>query len=322
MKNLFAAFLMSAPTVLAADINSVIDQHILPGYAAFAREANALALDANDCQHDLKPAFNKAFDAWLMISHIQFGPIEDQGTGLAIAFWPDPKDNTGKALGRLISEQDAAITDFDAFAEVSVAAQGLFALERLLYDMPDQSDYICGLTQAITKQFAHTASALSEAWATEHAEILRTPNAENNVYKSPVEAKRVLYTALSSGLEFVQDKRLGRPLGTYSRSRPIRAEARRSGRSLHNIELSLLALHDLATRLADHDIPKTDAAFARAIRRARELEDPDLQGTATPIGRLRVEVLQQNVGSIRQTIIDEIGAALGVRAGFNSLDGD
>ena len=106
----------------------------------------------------------------------------------------------------------------------------------------------------------------------------------------------------------MHDQRLGRPLGTFDRPRPTRAEARRSGRSLTHIVLSLDALEALAVTLAG-DVPDTQAAFAAARARAVALEDPTLAGVADPAKRFKVEVLQQAVRAIQVAVIDEIGTS-------------
>ena len=86
--------------------------------------------------------------------------------------------------------------------------------------------------------------------------------------------------------------------------------------------LTLEALRDLARAFSDGPIPETEAAFEKALKRANALGDPILAGVAEPAGRIRVEALQQEVGDIQVAVTEEIGAPLGISAGFNSLDGD
>ncbi|GFE66236.1 imelysin family protein [Litoreibacter roseus] len=315
--------LLIIPSVSLADTDTLIDTHILPGYATFAAETQTLADVSGDCDPaKLEPTYHAAFDAWMGVSHIQFGPIEMQGLSLAIAFWPDPKNQTAKTLGRLILDQDDAVADAEAFSEVSVAAQGLFALEYMLYEAPPQGTYGCALIDAIATQLARHAATLNDAWIDGHAETLRGAGSDGSAYQSEAEVRRVIYTSLSTGLEFLHDQRLGRPLGSFDRPRPKRAEAWRSARSQRNIELSLAVLADLASILATGETPRTDAAFLEASQRARGLDDPALQGVADPSTRFKVEVLQQKVADLQAVVTEEIGAALGVRAGFNALDGD
>ncbi|MEO0864229.1 MAG: imelysin family protein [Pseudomonadota bacterium] len=307
-----------------ADVDRALRDHILPGHEELARATDALASNAAaDCSPaTVRPAFHAAYDAWIAIGHIQFGPIEDQALTLAMSFWPDPKDSTGKALARLISNQDAIVDDRSAWPEVSAAAQGFTALERLLYEaQPDQA-YACRLTRIVAAGLADKSADILRDWP-EFASQMTTAGADGNTrFQSPIEAQRAVYTALSTGLEFLHDQRLGRPLGTFDRPRPRRAEARRSERSLRHIQLSLAALEDLAFTLSDGELADTRAAFAAARARADDLNDPTLASVADPGGRFRVELVQQAVRAVQIAVIDDIGKPLGISAGFNALDGD
>ncbi|WP_147112527.1 imelysin family protein [Tateyamaria sp. syn59] len=319
---LAALCLSTLPAV--ADVQRTLDTHILPGHAALVEETTKLTEAAQaDCTPEaLRPAFHDAYDAWISISHIQFGPIEDQALPLAISFWPDPKDSTGKALARLTAATDPIVDDAEAFSDVSAAAQGFTALERMLYDNQPDADYACRLTQAIATGLAQKSGSIQADWPA-FATLMTTAGDDGNTrFQTPIEAKRALYTSLSTGLEFLHDQRLGRPLGTFDRPRPRRAEARRSERSLQHIQLQLEALEALATTMTDTDLTATKAAFAEARTRANALDDPALQGVADPAERFKVEVLQQSVRAIQVAVIDEIGTPLGITAGFNALDGD
>ena len=307
-----------------ADVQTVIDSHIEPGYTNLVAATTNLSIAAStDSSPDaVRPHFHRAYDAWISISHIQFGPIEDQGLSLAMAFWPDPKDSTGKAIARLTAARDQIVDEPAQFGEVSAAAQGFTALERLLYDPQSDTGYACRLTRAIATGLSTKAEAINAEWPA-FAELMNSAGeAENTRFQSGDEVNRALYTALSTGLEFLHDQRFGRPLGTFERPRPRRAEARRSERSLRNIVLSLEALEALATTLSGGDLTKTKAAFAVAIDRAGALADPALAGVANPGQRIRIEALQRIVNEIRNAVNDEIGKPLGITAGFNSLDGD
>ncbi len=304
-----------------ADTSDVIDTHILPRHQTLVAETAALAESATqDCTPEaLRPAFHSAYDAWIGISHIQFGPIEDQGLSLAMAFWPDTKNATGKAIARLTAARDPIIDDPESFPQVSVAAQGFTALELLLYEPQPDGDYACQLTRAIATGLARKATELAEGWV-DHAALLRNAGA-NTRYQSEDEAERAVFTSLSTGLEFLHDQRLGRPLGTFDRPRPRRAEAWRSERSLRHVEISLEALENLTSELVA-DTPRASAAFERALDRAQSLDDPGLQGVADPASRFRIEALQQAVADVQLAVGEEVGKPLGITAGFNSLDGD
>ncbi|WP_299507498.1 imelysin family protein [uncultured Roseobacter sp.] len=308
-----------------ADLIAVRDDHILPRYAAFAEAAGALEASAEtDCTAAaVLAAYHAAYDAWIGVSHIQFGPIEARGTALSLSFWPDPKDRTGKAMTRLIASQDPVVANAEAFAQVSVAAQGFFALERLLTEPQDNVEYACTYTRAISGHIAQAARDLSADWQGDFGETFVTPGAAGNTtYLSPGDADRAVYTALSTALEFMHDQRLGRPLGTFDRPRPNRAEARRSGRSARHVVLSLEALQEMTNAFSEAPLPEANSAFTAAIDRVQALEDPSFAGVAVPAERFKIEVLQRNIRDLQVLIADDIGAALGISAGFNALDGD
>jgi predicted lipoprotein len=316
---------LAAPAL--AGVDEALNDHILPGYAGFAEATEHLVqATRDDCRAEaLAPAFHATFDAWMPVADIRLGPSE---TGaLSIAFWPDARGFTLRTLGRFIAEEDPVAGDVDGYAEVSIAARGLFALEMLIFD-PEFSgyatdSYTCRLVATIAADLDRQADALAAAWEETFADTLRTAGeAGNTTYLTEQEAVRAIYTQILSSLECTADQRLGAPMGTFDRPRPARAEARRSGRSLHNAVLAAEAAHGLATALADWDLPETNAALARVREAAARIEDPSFQDVTDPQARLRVEVLQQAVRSLNAAIQTEIGARLGIAPGFNSQDGD
>lgn len=326
---LISGFVLSAclasPTF--SDVDTALNDHILPGYTGFADATKALAQAASEeCRaQTLHPAFQSAFDAWMPVADLRFGPSET--AALSIAFWPDARGFTPRTLGRLIAAKDPVAGDVERYAEVSIAARGLFALEMLLFD-PDLSgyargSYTCQLVVTLAADLQGQADALTAAWETAYADRLRTAGETGNAtYLTKQEAVRAIYTQILSSLAFTADQRLGRPMGTFDRPRPARAEARRSRRSLRNAVLAAEAARDLAAALADWDLPETDAALGRVQKAAARIMDPAFQDVTEPQARLRVEVLQQAVHALSGAIRTEIGARLGIAPGFNSQDGD
>ncbi|MEM6896956.1 MAG: imelysin family protein, partial [Pseudomonadota bacterium] len=264
-----------------------------------------------------------AFDAWISVSHLRFGPSEADDRAFALAFWPDPRGSTPKTLATFIRDSDPVVESTDDFATVSVAARGFYAMEFLLYDAQfagdESADYRCALIQAVATDIARNASAILADWENGYAALMSEPG--NDIYRSSTEAAQQFFTALSTGLEFTSDTRIARPLGTFDRPRPARAEARRSGRSLRHVALSLAATKELAEMIAMDD-PAVTAVFDTAVGRAAALEDPVFAGVAEPQGRLRVEALKQHIDNARELLALEVGPSLGIAAGFNSLDGD
>ncbi|SNY89999.1 hypothetical protein SAMN04515647_0140 [Cohaesibacter sp. ES.047] len=311
---------------LKPDLKKIVEAHILPGYQRLADRSETLQKVASrTCGSDmkaLKAAYNEAFDAWISVSHLRFGPAEQDDRAYALAFWPDSKGFTPKTLSSLLSGDDPVIHDLEKFQTVSIAGRGFYALEFLLYDKrftEDPGAHYCDLVTVITEDIAANTQAILADWKGGYADTMVL--ADNETYRSKTEAARQLYTALTSGLEFTTRSRLGRPMGTFDRPRPRRAEARRSGRSLHHVVLSLEANRELAALLS-HGNTAIDHRFERAIKLARDLDDPAFEGVSTVQGRIRVEALQTAIGQISLQLAEDLAPRLGITAGFNSADGD
>ncbi|MEM9267659.1 MAG: imelysin family protein [Pseudomonadota bacterium] len=325
---LICGMMLASPAFGAEpNVGAIVDTHVIPGYQALSSQSATLAQTAEqECaptSPDLVEAYHKAFDAWVSVSHLRFGPSEEDDRAFALAFWPDPRGSTPKALATLIRDEDSVVADPQSFSTVSIAARGFYALEFLLFDPQfagaDPQSYTCTLIQAVTADIARNAADILAGWQNGYGDLMSNPG--NDTYRTSTEAAQQVFTALSTGLEFTSQTRLGRPMGSFERPRPNRAEARRSERSLRHVVLSLEATQELAALLSMEN-PEVQQAFDDALQRANALEDPVFAGVANPIGRLRVEALQQSVERIRAILAQNVGPSLGISAGFNALDGD
>lgn len=306
-----------------ADYPETVRDHILPGYAAFTAATADLAAAAQaDCSATpLRPAYHAAFDAWSGVAHLRLGPVEDQGRDRIIAYWPDPKGLGQTQQDALMSGPPAALEPV-AFAQASIAARGLFGMERLLYPTAARSADPCALIRATATDLARIAAEVEAGWTTGYADALLTPgtNAEAPFQTGP-DVRQALFTQLAFGLERLSDEQLARPLGQPTLPHPDRAQALASGRSLRNVLLSLQAMRAMVETLTP-DAPQTLAAFDRAITLAEKLEDPVFAGVASPSGRLKVEILQQAIQRTREIVGDELARELDTDISLNAGDGD
>ncbi|MEP3674983.1 imelysin family protein [Sulfitobacter sp.] len=331
---LLACTLCAVPFASQAqtEIESITNGHILPRFEALVQSARAFAdVAVGDCAPTspaLRAAYGTAFDAWVAASHLRFGPTEVDDRAFALAFWPDSRGATPRALAGLIADEDPIAANAASYADMSIAARGFYAMEFLLFDdalsTAGDADYHCKLVQTVAADIAATSEAILDDWQGGYADVVQSPGPDS-VYRSEEEVLQEMLRALSTGLELTSDVRLGRPLGTFDAPRPKRAEAYRSGRSEENVVLSLTSLRDLAARMSADDAAladKLDAEFGTVLERLDTLDDPVFAGVSEPQSRLRIEVVQQGVDAIRNTVTQELGPTLGVAAGFNSLDGD
>ena len=326
-----AVGLSLSPLSARADmVDDILDQQILPGMTMLASSAHQLSQVAQtDCQPgsaQLRDAYGVAFDAWISVSHLRFGPTETDNRAFALAFWPDSRNKIPKVLSQIITKPAPSLDLPSEFASYSIAARGFYALEFLLYD-PVLSSHgpaaaRCRLTRAIVQDIASTTDAILSDWQDTYAAQMRSPT---DHYQSEAEVKQELFKALTTGLQVTADMRLGRPLGSFDQPRPNRAEAHRSGRSLRHVQLSLQALEPLAVTLAGDNADLAEAfraGFATALSATARLDDPSFAGVADPGSRFRIEALQNQVNALRSLAETDLGPSLGVDAGFNSLDGD
>jgi predicted lipoprotein len=276
---------------------------------------------------ELKMAYGTAFDAWVSASHLRMGPSEVDDRAFALAYWPDTRGKTAKALRQLISEQDDAVESAAEFGHVSIAARGFYALEYLLFDpsleQASVPEYTCKLVQAMTEGMAENAAAISDDWAQSYGGKLTAPG-ENGPYRTETEVVQALFKTLSGGMQFTSDMRLGRPLGTIDRPRPKRAEAWRSGRSQRHVELAIEAEVDLAAHLSQGTTQRAEFedGFQRALDQLARIDDPVLESVATSQGRFQIDIVKLELDFLRDEPSLVLQGELGITRGFNALDGD
>lgn len=335
MRTMFISLAVAllAPVAVAQTsvIEDVIDGHVLSGFTELSEAAQGLSETAQTtCDPNseaLREAWGVAFDAWLGVAHLRFGPSETDDRAFALAFWPDTRGKRPKALTRMILQSDPSVYDSAMFAEQSIAVRGFYAMEYMLFDDPmfelGGDAYRCALIRAQADDIAITSAAILYDWTNHYAALMRAP--DNDSYRTQAEVMQQFYKAVQTGLQVAADARLGRPLGSFEHPRPKRAESWRSERSLHNLVVTIHATEDLALRLAAGNVDIAQAmgtGYARVVDLAETLDDPVFAGVADPQKRLRVEVVQSAINSLRDTLAETLAPALGVSTGFNALDGD
>lgn len=303
-------------TTASADVETVVNSHILPRADAFAEATATLA--ATPCEpNQLREAFSKAATAWAGFAHLTMGPVEDAGRGRMVLFWPDSRNATDRGL-RLVKSQGNDAWNADTIAKGSIAARGLGALERLIFEDNGEP---CALTEALADDLAATAERIRTGWHDDFAPLMLTAGEpDNSRFFTEKEAMGALYTALLTGITYNVDQRLARPLGTFDDPKPLRAELRRSAQSVPMLTASLEALRELATTMTA--APDTEAVLTRVISAAKTLDDPSLSNLSDPSVRFIVEGLQSEIRSTRGLAEEEIGETLDLNEGFNALDGD
>lgn len=313
-------------------VKRAVETHILPGFTKLAEQASYLHASVANCGKDeapLRAAYHEAFDAWIAVSHLRLGPTEENNAAFALAYWPDPKGHTQKALGSLWRNRDAVVDNPATFGEVSIAARGFFALERLLFDetFADPADgYRCRLIAAVTKDISTLSNDIDKGWnETFAAELISAGNQTR--YATHKEAVQALYSLFETGAEFTMTARLRRPIGSEGKAKPKRAEAWRSDRSNRNLQLSLIALEIMFEDVFAPQMPEQAAIIVRGefytIRRlADTLPAPIIDMVADPDDRRRVIHLAFAYEELLRRFDGLVRPSLGLSLTFNALDGD
>jgi len=333
---------LAAKAVLAS-----VDQFIIPAYrtlvqtteaqekawAAFAADRGAGNFTA------LRNAYTNACDAWARAQIVKMGPI-----GLFLrydrfAYWPEARNVTTRTLDALLKSLDPKELTQETLAHDSVAAQGLTALERLLYDadMPEALLKAPGETGAWRVTVGHGIAANLAAIAKDvYAEWtapdgVRAMIAANKPWKAifadTQEAASLILTDLVGAYRVMHDVKLLPVMGAnVDAARPRLAEAWRSGRAARDLSLNLQA-SEAMTKPFSAEITaarrtKLNTLFA-AANKAMAAVPADLgEAAADPKRRDRVDSARAAIKAVQTEIATSLPDDLGITLGFNSLDGD
>ena len=337
-------------------LSALGDEVIVPGYenaashfAALADSArnlcaapSAMSLDAT------RAAWRDAIDAWLETEWVTFGPVKTANRRLRIYFWPDPNDNVRRSVEQLLARTDPVTEQL--VAGQSVAAQGLPALERLLFD-PDQdtltalegaggsgSSRRCDIVVAISANLRTIGAEIASDWRRGgggFVDQLVLAGSGSNAFATPDDAVGQVLNDIVAEIEQTKNQRLGDPLGADgSGVKPFRAESRLSGNSLPNAVssvngvraavaggsynvrafLSQIGRVELSQRLITEIDGTVESAQAIPVPFDQAVQDPALAP--------ETQQLFDVATSLTRTIKNDVSFAMSVTIGFNGNDGD
>ena len=341
----------AAPNPKAAQaaraVLAVVDRSIIPSYRALAEAADAqekawTAFAANRAAgniESLKAAYNATADAWARAQLVKTGPLSLFLRSERFAYWPEARNVTQRMLDALIASNDPKELEPQTLLRDSVAAQGLTALERLLYDGNNAAQLLKApgkpgewrtqIGQGIARNMSSIAKDVVSEWTAPDG--VRAAIAANKSWKTifadTPEAASLLLTDLVSAFRLMHDVKLLAVMGASADvARPRVAESWRSGRSQRNLKLNLEAAQAM-TKVWAETVPaahrtKIDTLYAAALK-AMDAAPADLgEAAADPTRRALVETARAGIKAVQVDIAAVLPADLGITLGFNSLDGD
>jgi predicted lipoprotein len=328
-------------------VNRAIDGFVRPGYHAFHESTSALseagkALCASPSQAAFDAArksFGETVDAWSRIEIIRFGPVTEQNRLERVLFWPDRKGTGLKQVQAVLVAKDPTAADAGQFAGKSVAMQGLGALEFVLYGtgaeaLASGDAYRCSYGAAIAGNLDAIAADLDAAWSDPDgfARSWANPSADNPLYRDGTETVTELMGVFVTSTELVRDVRLGGFLGKDAKDdKPRQAPFWRSGKTVDALAGNLAGMKVLleASKLAEA-LPADKAwmgnealfEFSNAATAAAAAEGPIAAALADPEKRAKLAYFGLVTSSLSNIFGTQMSGALGLTAGFSSLDGD
>lgn len=343
-----------APEDYARLNTALVDQHVLPRYERLAAAAARQARTAREfCMEtggagfaDVRATFHDTMDAWMAVQHLRFGPVELYMRAYRLYFWPEARGKVGDAVEALLATDDLDAHTPARLADASVAAQGLPAIEHLLYtdevlaDRGAASQRRCSLLTGIASNIQNMAERIVAEWrggGVDFRRVFLAPGANNNYYQTHRDASLALFRSFHDALALIADVKLKPVVGeSAGTARPLLAESRASERALRNIVLNLEALQALylgegegglstlvATYGTDKELdPLMRKAFRMTIEAVDDIDGPLAEAVTDEVRREPVETLSTRVTALRQIVSSRVASALDLAIGFNALDGD
>lgn len=336
-------------TAMAAAVDRALEQMILPAYKSFASHGAGLktAVDVL-CETpsapnlmEAKVAFGATAMAFARIEAFRFGPARRDNRFERIFYWPDHRGRGRRQVAGILSAKDVSAIDPITLKSKSVAVQGLPAMAVVLYGpgnaelLSDKQSFDCQYAAAIAVLLRDVGDAFYAEWRDAFAAQMRSPSQTNPFVRSHAEALQLLLKAAREQVQVVADFKIKRIVGAEGhRPNPRAAPLPGTDLALSMTVANLQAVADLTAALhltkllpeAHKALPSEADFYLNAGRTA--LVNAMKVGTSWPVILADVEAQKRAayaafpLPDFVDLYAERMPAALGLIAGFNSLDGD
>jgi predicted lipoprotein len=324
----------------------IVEQWLLPRYDAL-EAATTAQLDAwkafckapsSEGIAELEQRFGNASDAWAAVEFITSGPVILALRADRFNLFPERRNAVARSLNELIADPNEERLAPERFSRLSAAAQGLPALERLLYEdgagaalaSGPESARRCAIGLAIAGNLDEIARGIRSGWGDRSNGLLAQLIAGRSdpvFFPDPKALLSQMVTDLAGAYQRVVDQRLLVVAGkTLADAKPALADRRRSGRSKATILSTIASADALSEALAKGLDAKgrgtVDRAGQAALDAVKRLPDDIGAAAADPKGRRVLEATVVALKAAQKTVAEPLASGLGVPLGFNALDGD
>ena len=325
-----------------------VDLYIRPAYADFHNKASALSAEtaklcATPSQDRLKAVnarFADTIEAWGKVEIIREGPVLEQNRFERVLFYPDRKSTGLKQVQALIAAPDESVTDPKALKDRSVAIQGLGAFEYVFFGsypegvVADKQSFRCRYGLAIARNVESIGGELEAAWNAPDgiAYAWKNPSADNPVYRTGAEALQALIGLHVHGVEMVRDQRV-KPFykGRGQKISPNAALFRRSGNTIRamtaNVEglARLWQVSDMGSLLDEDQRASAGSVlfdYKAAAAAIKKLAAPTAETLRDLKYLAKLDFIDFTLKDAIARINNDVGGAVGLKAGFSFADGD
>lgn len=253
----------------------------------------------------LKQAWLEHYLSWLALQASGLGPLEDLRKLWAISYWPDKKDNVGRAVAKL-----SAAISLPKPASMAVTQRNLRSLAVLLNSESERDCAVLGLmTEAYLQQQGYLSAALTEYLSKAEPELLALAMLDSYHLQATLMQKKL-------GAMFSAE---------HQRLRPYQGEAWRS-------DQSMWLLREQATQLATRYqaglkpyLAQRDPLLAERVEQTLTSLLAGLPQREPSVAEQALqpwENSQQQLAELTGLLSSAVPKALGLNLGFNNHDGD
>ncbi|MEM7047463.1 MAG: imelysin family protein [Pseudomonadota bacterium] len=351
---LIAFFLFISLPIWALDrdttqviLKNTMDDYIIPSYQRVEGATNDLtdqvvslcARPNNQTLDAARQAFLQTVHTWSFVEIFLIGPVIEDHRIERFFYFPDRKGRGLRQVQVALANQDENVAKMATLQKMSIALQGLGALEFLLFgqgseDLATNYDFRCQFINSVSENIKNIAHELSHAWR-EDKNLRRDwyePRPDNKLFQTNEEALGEILTTIIYGLESIQKRRLNVFLqDPPKKDRPKLAAFWRSEATMMSLVANLKGLEKLFTASAIETLllpEKRSLGYTirdelnQSITLAEKLDGSINDLLRNEDDRQTLKHISRVLRSLTHHLEEEFAPEAGLVVGFSFEDGD